>query len=359
MQFDQIVVFLMAISLLLGAFDAIIGNKFGLGEQFEEGFKMMGQLALGMVGIISLAPVVANILSPLLSPVFESFGADPSIFASILAIDMGGHALAEGLANSTEASLFSGILIASMLGSVLVFSIPVGFGIIKKEDYSSFSKGLIIGLITIPIGGFIGGMIAGFELASVLINLLPVLVLSVLLSAGLIFVQRTLINGMIVFAIILKTITYIALAFGAFEHLTGIVIIPGMTPVMEGLEIIGQAAVVLLGAFPFVTIVTRLLKKPLEAIGRKLAINSTATSGIVISMAHPVPTFNLYKNMDDKGKVINAAIYCPGNFSLGSTSRLYKRGCSKYDHAIASRQVNSRGVSFSPSYLGYSKNVFI
>lgn len=38
MPFDKIILYIMAVGVLLGALDRIIGNKFGLGEQFEEGF---------------------------------------------------------------------------------------------------------------------------------------------------------------------------------------------------------------------------------------------------------------------------------------------------------------------------------
>ena len=55
MPFDKIILYIMAVGVLLGALDRIIGNKFGLGEQFEEGFNSMGPLALGMVGIVCLA----------------------------------------------------------------------------------------------------------------------------------------------------------------------------------------------------------------------------------------------------------------------------------------------------------------
>ena len=43
-------------------------------EQFEEGIMAMGSLALSMVGIITLAPVLANLLSPIVVPVYELLG---------------------------------------------------------------------------------------------------------------------------------------------------------------------------------------------------------------------------------------------------------------------------------------------
>ena len=47
---------------VLGAVDRIIGNRFGLGKEFEDGILAMGSLALAMLGIICLAPVLSNLL---------------------------------------------------------------------------------------------------------------------------------------------------------------------------------------------------------------------------------------------------------------------------------------------------------
>ena len=50
MSFDQIILWIMAIGILIGGIDRILGNRFGLGEKFEEGFNAMGPLALGKIG---------------------------------------------------------------------------------------------------------------------------------------------------------------------------------------------------------------------------------------------------------------------------------------------------------------------
>ena len=59
MSLNEIIIYLMVIFMILGAIDRIIGNKFGLGQEFESGIMALGSLALAMVGIISLAPVLA------------------------------------------------------------------------------------------------------------------------------------------------------------------------------------------------------------------------------------------------------------------------------------------------------------
>ena len=53
MSFHEIIIVIMAAFAVLGALDRILGNRFGLGQQFEEGIQAMGSLALAMVGIIA------------------------------------------------------------------------------------------------------------------------------------------------------------------------------------------------------------------------------------------------------------------------------------------------------------------
>ena len=53
MSINEIIIYIMVLFMVLGALDRIIGNKFGLGEKFEEGVTAMGSLALAMIGIIS------------------------------------------------------------------------------------------------------------------------------------------------------------------------------------------------------------------------------------------------------------------------------------------------------------------
>ncbi|MCP1103422.1 ethanolamine transporter [Aequitasia blattaphilus] len=317
MTFDQIIIWVMAIGLLIGAADKIIGNRFGLGEKFDEGFNAMGPLALGMVGIVCLAPVISTVLGPVIIPLFKMMGADPAMFASILANDMGGYSLAVELAQNEQAGLLSGNIISSMLGCTLVFSIPVGLGLIEKNDQEYFSKGLLIGLITIPVGGIIGGLVAGFDIGMIMVNIIPIIILSVLLALGLKFIPTQMIKGCMLFGKFITIVIYIGLAAAAFEHLTGKVIIPGMAPIMEGMDAIAGIGIVLLGTFPVLTIITKVMDKPLNALGRKIGLDATSAAGLVFTLANSVPVYTMMKDMKKKGIVINTAWLVPATAALG------------------------------------------
>jgi len=308
----------MTIFMALGALDRIIGNKFGLGEKFEEGIMAMGSLALAMVGVISLAPVLANILKPVILPLFNLLGADPAMFAgSILANDMGGAPLAAELALTKEAGMFGGLIVGSMLGPTIVFTIPVALGIINKEDQKYLATGILAGVITVPIGSFVGGLVAGFDIMMVLVNLIPIIIFSILIALGLAFFQKGMITAFTYFGKFVVIVITIGLAAAIIEALTGIVVIPGMNPIYDGIKIVGDIAIVLAGAFPLVLAITKIFKKPLMALGKVLGMNEIAAAGMVASLANSIPMFQMMKDMDNKGKIINVAFAVSAAFVFG------------------------------------------
>ena len=84
LSINEIIIYLMVLFMVLGAVDRILGNRFGLGEKFEEGILNMGALALSMIGIICLAPVLADVLRPVVVPVYQLLGADPAMTREFL-----------------------------------------------------------------------------------------------------------------------------------------------------------------------------------------------------------------------------------------------------------------------------------
>ena len=182
----QILIGVMAAFAVLGALDRIFGNRFGLGEEFENGIMTMGSLALAMIGIITLAPVLASLLRPVVAPVYSFLGADPAMFAgTILANDMGGGALAYELTDDPQAAALGGVITGSMLGATVVFIIPVAMGILKPEDRPKLAKGVLAGIVTVPVGIFAGGLVAGFPVLMILSNLIPIVLIAAIIALGL------------------------------------------------------------------------------------------------------------------------------------------------------------------------------
>lgn len=318
MSVNEVIIYIMVVFAVLGAIDRIIGNKFGLGEKFEEGILAIGSLAISMVGIIALAPVLANLLKPIVVPVYSFLGADPAMFAgTILANDMGGAPLAQALALTEDAGLFGGLIVGAMLGPTIVFTIPVALGIIEPDDRKYLATGVLAGVVTIPIGSFVGGLVAGFPFMMVVRNLIPIIIFAVLIVIGLLKFQEGMIKGFTIFGKIVVAVITIGLIAGIVESLTGIVVIKGMNPLSDGFEIVADIAIVLSGAFPLVFVITKVFKKPLMALGKVLGMNDVAAAGLVASLANSIPMFGMMKDMDKRGKILNVAFAVSAAFVFG------------------------------------------
>lgn len=318
MQINDVIVYIMAIFMVLGALDKVIGNKFGLGEQFEEGFMAMGALTLAMVGAISLAPVLAKVLQPVIVPVFKALGADPSMFAtSLLACDMGGYSLAKEMATNPQVGEFAGLILGSMMGPTIVFTIPVSLGIISKDDHKFLAKGVLAGIVTIPIGCLIGGLVAGLPFMLVIKNLVPIILFAIIIAIGLYAIPEKMIKGFIGFGKFITAVLTIGLAAIVLQTLTGIVVIPGMNPLSEGIKTVGDIAIILAGAYPLVHVITKVFSKPLMKIGGLLGMNDISAAGMIATLANNIPMFGMMKDMDERGKVINVAFAVSAAFVFG------------------------------------------
>lgn len=329
MRFQAIMFWLMGCSALIGGLDRVAGNHLRLGERFDEGFRSLGALGLGMVGMLCLAPVLAGLLRPILSPLLAMLHVDPAFIGALIANDMGGYSLAMELSHSPEAGHFFGALVASMLGATLVFTIPVGLSILEEQDKRHFARGLVIGLIAIPIGCLTGGFLAGFRAQIVLLNTLPALLFSAMLALGLTLAPRITISGALCLGKGVTFLAYIGLAFAAFEYMTRRALIPGMLDIMEAMEVVAACGVVLLGTFPFLSLLTRLLKRPLAFLGRSAGLNDESVAGLIYSLANSVPVYSMMKNMGPKGIILNTAWLVPITAVLGDHLAFTASKCPK------------------------------
>lgn len=318
MSINEIIIYIMVFFAALGAIDRIIGNRFGLGEKFEEGIMAIGALAVSMVGIIALAPVIANLLKPVIVPLFGFLGADPAMFAgSILANDMGGAPLAQALAIDPNAGDFGGLIVGAMLGPTIVFTIPVALGIIEESDRKYLATGVLAGVITIPIGSFVGGLVAGYSVMMVIRNLIPIILFALLIALGLWKFPDAMVKGFTYFGKFVVAVITLGLGAGIVEQLTGITLIPGMNPISEGFTVVADIAIVLAGAFPLVYVITKVFRTPLMKLGKVLGMNDVAAAGMVASLANSIPMFGMMKDMDKRGKIINVAFAVSAAFVFG------------------------------------------
>ncbi len=309
---NQILMIVMAAGAVLGGVDRILGNRFGLGGQFEKGFMLLGPMALSMAGIICLAPVLADALGRVIVPFYQLIGVDPAMFGTLLAIDMGGYQLARELAADPLVGSYAGLVVSAMFGCTLVFTIPVGMGMIPTEDRPLFARGIMLGLASMPVGLIAGGLPAGLSLSTSLHQNLPVFALSLLLLLGLWKLPDRMVKGFCLLAQGIKIVATAGLALAAVESLTGWNPVPGMAPIGEAMGVVASIGVVMLGSLPVAELLRRALERPFTLLGGKLGVKSQALTGMLVSLATPLPALSMYREMDRRGKVAAGAFLVSG-----------------------------------------------
>lgn len=307
MTINQIIMYILAFGAALGGVDLMLGNKFGYGEKFENGFKMLGPVALAMAGIICLAPVLSAVLGTLVNPLCQLLQMDPGIFGSILAIDMGGCQLAVDLAKDPNFGLFSGVIVSSIFGCTIVFSIPVGVGFIAENDRPYFTKGILLGLSTLPVSILVSALMLRLSLGSVLWNCMPVLLISLLLAVGVIRKPEAMMKGFQTFAKLIKVIAILGLTLAAVTHLTGIPLLKNLLPLQDAMKTVSAICIVMLGSMPMAELLQRLLKVPFGIICDTTGLNGATTTGLLLGLVSATPALAMIPQMNRRGQVVASA----------------------------------------------------
>lgn len=310
---------ILLIFSVLGALDRIIGNRFGLGKEFEKAFMLLGTLALSIIGMIIVSPLIAEVAGPFSDILADSLGIDPSIVpASLFANDMGGTSLSVEMNRDESVGLFNGLVVSAMMGCTISFTIPFALGVVKKEQHKDLFLGLICGIVTIPVGCFISGIICGLSFGTLVIDLIPLVLFSGIIVAGLLCIPEKVIKIFQGLGAFLKVLITAGLLLGIVAFLSGKQLIPGLGTFEEGAEVCLTIAVVLSGAFPLMNVLSRIFAKPLNRVGHRIGINEASVVGTLSSLASSAITFGMMDKMDRKGVVMNSAFAVSAAFTVGS-----------------------------------------
>lgn len=304
---DQAIMWIMAAGAVIGGLDRLFGNKLGLGARFEQGFHLLGATALSMVGIICLAPLLSLGLEKAVVPLWTKIGLDPGMLGGILAIDMGGYQLATQLAHSPQIGTYAGIIVAAILGCAITFTIPVGMGMIPAQEKPLFARGILLGLCAMPLALLVGGLMCGVSAGALLVQSMPVLLLSALLMFGIAKFPQGTVRCFSVFAGLINVLTSIGLICGAVTYMTGWQVIPGLAPIEDAMAVVSSIGVVMLGSLTVAELLQRALKKPLTVIGEKTGMNSASITGLLMGVVSVTPAIAMIRDMDERGKVVVSA----------------------------------------------------
>ena len=313
----EVLQWIFAIFAVIGAFDRIIGNRLKLGEEFEKGIVASGTLSLAMVGMICIAPTLGAWLGPVFEPVSKLTGIDMSFIGSFIANDMGGAAISKALAKDSVLGGYNGLVVASMLGATVCFTVPVALKMVKKEFHKEVLSGILCGIATMPIGCIVSGLMLGIGFGQLMLNLLPLLIVSVITCIGLAIKPDLCRRIFSLIGSFVMVIITVGLAAGIFSHLTGKTLIPYMSPIKDAFAIVADVAIILAGVFPLIKVISKIFSKVFTAAGKKIGIDETSVLGLISSLANSIPTFEMADKMNAKGRMMNMAFAVSASFVFG------------------------------------------
>ncbi|MBR5459672.1 MAG: ethanolamine utilization protein EutH [Clostridia bacterium] len=308
--------YIMVVFSVIAAIDRIFGSRLGLGKEFDKGFMLLGTMMLSMTGMIVISPLLADLLRPVFDFVYNTFGIDPSVIpAAFFANDMGGAPLCVEVAKDVEVGKFNALVVSSMMGATVSFTIPFALGIVKN-NVKELMVGILCGIVTVPIGCFVSGLMLSIPLKTLIINVLPLVIFSVIIALGLLLIPDICVKIFKGIAFFIKALITIGLALGILRFLIGVELVKGLETIENGAMVCVNASIVMSGAFPFMYIISRLLDKPLSAFATRVGINKTSAVGLVSNLATNATTFQMMNDMDSKGAMVNSAFAVSAAFTF-------------------------------------------
>ncbi len=309
---------IMAVFAAIGAIDKITGNHLKLGDEFEKGIMTIGPLALSMVGMMTIAPVLSDVLLPIITPVADALHFDPSALAGLfLANDMGGASLAQEISADKLLGAFHGLCVASMLGATVSFTIPVALRSTKEENHKDVLLGLLCGTATIPIGCFVAGILMKINIVNLFLNLVPTILIAVVIVIGLIKFPKGCIKVFGLLGKLILILVTFGLGLGIFQYLTELQLIKGLADIPESFLTVCNICIMLAGTFPLIAVISKLLKKPLSLLGKKLNIDDISVIGLIATLANSIASMESADRMNRKGRILNMAFAVSGAFVFG------------------------------------------
>ena len=310
---------LMLVFAVIGGIDRIFGSRLGLGKEFERSFMILGNTALTMIGMIVLAPLLARWLEPVSNWVYTALKLDPSIIpASLLANDMGGASMSAEMNRHEGIGMFNGLVVSTMLGCTISYTIPYAMGCVRQEKHKELFVGLLCGIVTIPVGCFVGGCMLRLPMGMLLWDLVPLVLFSALVACGLVFASRLTVKLFTGLGLLIRGVITVGLVLGMLEAMAGIQLVPGLEKMSEATAVCMNAVMVLAGAFPLMHVVSKLLARPLNKLGGLLGIGGDGAMGFLSSSVTSTASFALIDQMDKKGVVLNSAFAVSGAFVFGA-----------------------------------------
>ena len=311
----RIIILVFMAFALLGALDTVLGHKLGLGQQFLNGLDAMGKLCFSMCGIYCGATAAGQFFATAMPP--DSGFNLPLAAGMLLSTDMGGWAVAKQMAQTPQQAWFSGALVASTLGCLISFVLPVSLGGLPKQEHTAYLQGVSKGIAPLPLALAAGGLLCGVPWQQLLWELVPLTVLCVGLVAVLRFAPDA---GLVVlksFGVLMQLlggVLFCLLAAGQFVPQLQVF---EQQLFFESLSVVFNITVVVCGALIVSGLMLRFWGGGIRRMAALLRINEYAAAGLIASLISSVSMLPMYNQMDSRGRQMNAAFSVAGAFILG------------------------------------------
>ncbi len=311
----QIITYVMIGFAVIAAIDKVTGSRLGLGKEFDRGIMMLGPLAISMTGMLIMAPLIAHLFEGIADkvPEFLDFSIVPAV---LLANDMGGAPLAVELARDPQIGMFNAMVVSAMMGCTVAFVIPCALQMVDPQHHKDTLFGILCGIVTIPLGCLVSGLMVGIPFVPLLINLIPLVIFAGVIAFGLLKFKNVTVKILGGVGWVIRLIILIGLVAGIIEFLTGWQVIPYTDTMENAMKIVINIACIMAGAFPLIHVLSKVFGKPLKKLGRLMGINETAALGLLATLGNVLTTFEMINRMDRKGIVLNFA------FAVSATALL-------------------------------------
>lgn len=348
-EFGNYIIYLIMVGAVVGAVASVVRPTSELGKEFVNGIFSIGPVFLAQAGIMAAVPLLSQLISYFLGPVFSAAGSDVSIAAlSIIAVDMGGYQLADALTSNRDMWV-TAMLVGYMSGATIVYLIPVGLTMLNQKDHKYLALGAMAGLISIPFGVLASLLLIIFnnipvrdiistnspalhyltlDFFTMLQYLMPLFIFCFLLAAGLKYRPMIMVKGFLIFGKIMDAFVKLVLAFSIVEHFTGVFtkvfgawgfdpLFADEKELFRAIEIAGYIGIMLAGTFPICYLFQRYCKPLVSALSKRLKLSDAGSLGFIMVMANIIATYHLFKNMRARDKVLCVAFGVCAQATIG------------------------------------------
>ena len=153
---------------------------------------------------------------------------------------------------------------------------------------------------------------------SLLVESIPILLLAVTLMFCLHFAPQKGLKLFGGFARLIRIVSIIGLIIGAVQYIGNVKLLPALMPLEDAMQVISSIGITMLGSLPAAELLQRGLSKPFSLLGKKLKMSDNSFVGLLIGFVSVTPALSLIKEMDQRGKIMNAAFLVCGASALAS-----------------------------------------